>query len=242
VALATPTKQQNCDKARVTAWAKYVSCVDAVVAKEYGGASVDLFAGFAKCRHGYFKNWTTFQSKASLTGSTCKLGLDNRFTEDVADGVVTDNLTGLVWELKDDRDGVTDFTNPHDADNSYAWSTGSNKEDGTAFTSFLGTVNGGAGFAGANGWRLPTMVELQTIMLDFACTGAGGTAKCRCPSSPCVDPALDATNTGADHYWSATSYVPYASNAWDVSFGGGDVFHTSSETNAFYVRAVRGGL
>jgi hypothetical protein len=70
-ALATPTAQQSCDKARVAAWAKYVSCVDAVVAKDYVGASFDEYAAFAKCRHTYFKNWTTFQSKLSLVGSTC---------------------------------------------------------------------------------------------------------------------------------------------------------------------------
>ena len=31
--------------------------------------------------------------------------------------MVRDNVTGLIWEVKQNRDGVVDYTNPHDADN-----------------------------------------------------------------------------------------------------------------------------
>ena len=71
--LATPTPQQNCDYARITAWGKYVSCVDGVAAKDAKGAGALLqFEAFRKCRHAYFKNWTAFQTKASVAGSTCE--------------------------------------------------------------------------------------------------------------------------------------------------------------------------
>jgi hypothetical protein len=242
---ATPTPQENCDSARVTAWKTYLSCVDTVVATDAGcaptgscKASFDEFAAFAKCRHTYFKKWKSFQG-ASFTGSTCAVGLTNRFTDN-GDGTVTDNLTRLTWEKKDNLDGTENLADPHDADNLYTWSTNSNNGDGTAFTSFLATVNGG--FAGANGWRLPTLVELQTIVRDFGCTGVGLGPRCRCPSTPCVDPALDAANTQSDYCWSATSFVPDPVYAWNVYFVNGlvDFLHTKSYTS--YVRAVRGGL
>ena len=247
----TPSPQQNCDSARITAWKVYQACVDTVVAKDAKGVVANYVlesAAFAKCRHAYYTKWKGFQSNGSMTGSTCKVGVDNRFTEDLVDGVVTDNLTGLVWELKSDLDGATDFTNPHDADNSYSWSASSTIEDGTAFTDFLAKVNGGAGFGGANGWRLPTLAELQTIVLDFPCTGAFGTGKCRCPSKPCVYSVLDAANTQSSNYWSATSYVPTPDFAWYVFFSNGYVSYTYfidynfSKSNDTYVRAVRGGF
>ena len=130
---------------------------------------------------------------------------------------------------------------PHDADNAYAWSTGAPyKENGTAFTSFLAMVNGGGGFAGANGWRLPTLAELQTILSDFACKGEGGTVTCGCLLPPCVDSALDAANTRSDAYWSATGYGPDPFGAWFVFFYSADV-SPLTKTAGLYVRAVRGG-
>jgi hypothetical protein len=151
---------------------------------------------------------------------------------------VTDNLSGLVWEKKDNAGGV------HDKDNLYSWSTGTNKGDGTAFATFLtgaGTGLNVAGFAGAKDWRLPTLAELQTVMFDFTCTGRGGGATCVC-TGPCVDPALDAANTQSGAYWSATSYVPSPGGAWVVNLFVSGSVTAVLETDTDYVRAVRGGL
>ncbi len=83
---------------------------------------------------------------------------------------MTDNLSALVWEKKDNLDGSVNFADPHDADNYYSWSAGvPYAENGTAFTGFLTDATTGlnvTGFAGASGWRLPTLVELQTIIAD----------------------------------------------------------------------------
>jgi len=225
---ATPTPQQLCDFARITAWKVYASCVDTVVAKDAKGVSFDEFAAFAKCRHAYFKKWTAFQPKAALAGSTC-IGI--RLTDDGT--TVTDNLTGLVWEKK------TNDASIHDEGNFYTWSTGSNDEDGTAFTSFLATVNGGGGFAGANGWRLPTLVELQTVVRDFACTGLGNGPTCSCGTPPCIDATFGPPQSAG--YWSSTSYAPSQSLAWLVGFGDGLVLNGIKAFHV-YVRAVRGGL
>jgi hypothetical protein len=256
MALATPTPQENCANARITAWKTYVSCVDRVVAKDAScdptascPVTFDESAAFAKCRHTYFKNWTAFQTKMSLATSTCQPGGGARFVDN-GDGTVTDNLSMLVWEKKDNLDGSVNFADPHDADNSYTWSTGAPwAENGTAFTSFLTDATTGlnvTGFAGANGWRLPTLAELQTILADFPCTGALSSPTCSCGSSPCIDGTFGPT-ARYSFYWSATSWVPGANIAWLVYFLDGAVqgpsrFFGGSKTVNFDVRAVRGGL
>jgi hypothetical protein len=35
--------------------------------------------------------------------------------------MVKDNVTGLIWEVKQNSDGVANYANPHDADNTYTW-------------------------------------------------------------------------------------------------------------------------
>ena len=90
---------------------------------------------------------------------------------------------------------------------------------------------------------MPTLAELQTIVLDYPCTGAFGESACNCPSSPCV--AFNDPNTRSNDYWSATSFVLNPGNAWIVSFRIGGVYATGVGTEglvSFYVRAVRGGL
>ena len=67
----------------------------------------------------------------------------------------------LVWQKTDDAGGVTD------KDNLYSWTDPGDgdltNEDGNVFTSFLSGLNGGLGFAGAHGWRLPSIAEFATI-------------------------------------------------------------------------------
>jgi hypothetical protein len=216
-ALATPTPQQLCDSARITAWKSYLSCVDGVLAKNARGALVDLviaFPAFAKCRHQYFANWVEFQGRNSLAGSTC---IGSRFTSTDSGTTVTDALTSLVWEKKTNFDSVANPADPHDADNTYSWSTTGPPyaESGTTFTDFLATLNSG-GFAGANGWRLPTLAELQTILLDFPCRAMSNCGSCG--ANPCIDPAFDPTQNSlpGNGYWSATSWLPGLGLAWSL--------------------------
>jgi len=238
-AVGSPTAQEKCNNARVLAWKKYQACVNGVVAKDAKGYVFDEWAAFAKCRHKYFGTWTKFQTTGPLAGTTC---IGTRYTDN-SDQTVTDNLTDLVWEKKDSLDSVTNFANPHDADNGYAWSTGAPyKENGAAFTGVPGLLNAGGGFAGANGWRLPTLTELQTIALDFPCRGVGGSPSCFCPSTPCVDPALDAANTQAADYWSSSTLTTFPGDAWTVYFVSGNVYYAFKPAFLYYVRAVRGGM
>jgi hypothetical protein len=250
-ALATPTPQQSCDYARITAWKVYTSCVDGVVATDakvgvYLAEEYLDFKAFWKCRHAYFKKWRGFQGNAKYATSSCDENTISSRFNDNGDQTVTDNLSGLVWEKKDSFDFAANPANPHDADNQYTWSTGTGKGDGTAFTTFLtgaGTGLNVAGFAGAKDWRLPTLAELQTISFDFKCRGSEVSPACGC-MAPCVDPALDAANTRG-LYWAATSYVPLPDEAWigtDYEVGLAVFKFHQPKTFSWSVRAVRGGL
>jgi hypothetical protein len=150
-----------------------------------------------------------------------------------ADGTVTDMLTGLRWEMKTNLDSTQNLADPHDADNIYNLTTDDGDvtdDDGTAYTDFLASLNAGAGFAGSNAWRLPTIAELYTLYVIGDC------------SASCTDPALGPVGTYADSlYWSTTSHelgIPYGRLA-DSSPDGS----TSGERAASYhVRAVSGGF
>lgn len=250
----TPTAQQECDYVRIKAWGKYVSCVDGAAAKVAASINFDVNVAFAKCRHTYFRTWKAFQRRpwlGRLAGSICIGGqlTDNGTT-------VTDNLTGLTWEKKT-TDGKV-----HDVNNIYSLviTQGGSPplmENGDAFTTFLTGAGDGtdpeteglnvAGFAGSNGWRVPTLAELQTTLKDFPCSGKwpdppGTNPRCTCGTFPCIDatygPTTFATGSG---YCTATPghALPSYGGYWSFEMGDADV---GVNATYGYVRAVRGGL
>jgi len=131
------------------------------------------------------------------------------------------------------------LADPHDVDNVYFWSAGGGGTtfpDGTMFTDFLAKLNGASSdgvtltgcFAGHCDWRLPTIVELQTILLD----------PYPCGTSPCIAPVFGPTV--ALSYWSATPIATGPDSAWLVFFNDGFVNSDGKVAND-YVRAVRTG-
>jgi hypothetical protein len=99
---------------------------------------------------------------------------------DNGDGTVTDNMTGLMWEkpLASTDVGCTGIASAPDvrcAQNTYTWSASGVAADGTLFTTFLATLNGGDYYDPATGqlvsggpgncfadhcdWRIPTIAE-----------------------------------------------------------------------------------
>jgi hypothetical protein len=179
----------------------------------------------------------------ACTAGTCTFdttGCVARFVDN-GNGTVTDNQTKLVWEQKTTAVGSgTDFTNAHDVDNHYGWSTGwPCGPTGAVFTDFLYRLNGGTSpdgvstsgcFAGHCDWRLPTIEELRGILLSAY----------PCGSDPCLDPAFGPTES--DRYWSSTTDADDPCAAWHVNFNDGRVNSDSDKGDDKVVRAVRGGL
>jgi hypothetical protein len=138
---------------------------------------------------------------------------------DNGDGTVTDNSTGLTWEKKTDAN----------VDINYTW------QGALDYVVSLNAMNGGAGFAGHNDWRLPNIKELLST-LDYS------------RSNPPIDPAYGPTRGVSNFaaYWSSTSWAGYLpeGNAWAVEFAdrysnpyGVLIFGKGS---ALHARAVRG--
>ena len=156
----------------------------------------------------------------------------SRMYNDLGNGVIKDQRTGLFWEKKPDDGSI------HDRDNTYTWSTGNNSFNGTAATVFLATLNTAPCFAGYCDWRLPTLNELETIrdlgnvfpavpaVFNTSCTAGCTVTTCSC--------------TRSSYYWSSSTYQGSPSYAWGVYFGDGYVTYGGKSIDGF-VRAVRSG-
>lgn len=240
-----------CNELRAKAYGAFVCCVEQVAGDFYRSQNPTppLELAFLECRKHYFRKWDHRHCDNPSIKDACRV--DARFVPTDPDPgtqkpqTVTDNLTGLIWETKDDSGGV------HDKDEFKTWSTGCTmssdacRESGTAYTEFLRTLNSGAssavpGFAGSSGWRLPNMAELQTIMND---AGLG--------TAPGFD--LGGSNpTEKQGYWTSTGYPAPAplspgaqsTNAWNVQFFGASfgTVNVDGKNGGRHVRAVRGGL
>jgi hypothetical protein len=161
------------------------------------------------------------------------------------DGTLTDNQTGLMWELQ------TSACQGEITCSTYAFnwsaSTADDNQDGTLFTVFLATLNSNTGsisstcLANYCDWRIPNIIELQTIIETSApgCDPSIGAA-------PCIDPAFGPTQP--DLYWASTTFVGTGGNcpsytticAWYVGFGDATVV-TNMKIYTYSARAVRGG-
>lgn len=148
-----------------------------------------------------------------------RLGLALSYVDN-GNGTVTDNNTGFMWEKKTDQN----------VNDNYTW------QGALDYVTTLNAMNGGAGYAGYNDWRLPNIRELLSIV-DYS------------HSNPSINPVFGPT-TGAlvyAAYWSSTSWVGYlpANNAWAVEFA--DSFSNPvgvlpfGKASFLRVRAVRGG-
>ncbi len=221
------TPEEACQKARHAAAAKYAACEQKTAGSHFGGVDFPVFAAkVSKCRVRYVQTWAKLQAKALGNGSTCD---QSRFVVGLF-GTVTDNLTGLEWERKTD-DGTI-----HDKDNTYTWSASPSAfidANGTAYTTFLESLNTVPCLVGGCDWRLPTRAELQTILLPEAHP---------CTTNPCMDTAVfGPVGPFALGFWTSTTYATDPGVAFGVDMAGGGVY-TNTKDAAYPVRAVRGGL
>lgn len=139
---------------------------------------------------------------------------------------VKDNVTGLVWEVKQNKDNLIDPNNIHDADNTYRW--GGKTVLGSGYGDYYNDWNvlvdgsNNTVLCGFSNWRVPTIAELMSLA-NFNQT----------------DPAIDTTffpNTKSDSFWSASPSAQYTYAAWHVHFGS---INTDAQTNRVSLNHVR---
>jgi Protein of unknown function (DUF1566)/Collagen triple helix repeat (20 copies)/IPT/TIG domain len=149
------------------------------------------------------------------------------------DGTLTDNQTGLMWELPtSDCSGEVTCVN-----STYTWSSGDNNRTGTLYTSFLATLNSDVNSPGATytcfvnhcDWRIPNFIELQAIV-ELSTPGCGS-------GSPCIDATFGPIQ--ASLYWASTESRSAPTAAWGVFFYDGTADQFFNQLG-HYAIAVRG--
>ena len=183
-------------------------------------------------QHGCYDNndWmacTSFPCNANgspaFCGQDAQYGWDatheasERFTRDLSvsgEPVVTDNVTGLVWQ------GCTYGSSGNDCFDESAIEAGWAEQ----------LVNcDGLDWFGGDDWRLPDRDELQSLA-DYG-------------KYPISGPMIDTDafpGTPRDRFWSSSSRAASASNAWNVDFSYGLVGDNDKLGDA-HARCVRGG-
>jgi uncharacterized protein YjdB len=140
---------------------------------------------------------------------------------------VKDNLTGLVWEGKP-ASGTT-RGNPALDPNAKYTNYDSTSNSFTETTNAQGIVNAvnATGLCGFKDWRLPTTLELQTIV-DYSPLASAG--------------KIDANwfpNTMVSAYWTSSPNVANSTAAWTNSFSTGGSSGSTARSALTYVRLVR---
>jgi hypothetical protein len=120
-------------------------------------------------------------------------------------GVVIDKVTGLWWQQP-----INGLNNQ-----SKTCSAGCTQADALTYCANLT-------LAGHCDWRLPTRIELVSI-IDYTAPGSFN--------------QLYFPNTSGDFFWTSSPYLPAASNAWMVGFNSGTYHDTV--INPHLVRCVR---
>lgn len=141
--LGKATPEQQCQKGRYSAAAKYAQCQYKAFGTYLGSGDFMTFqAALSKCRGTYTNTWQALEKKAAGTGATC----DSARLIDNGNKTVTDKLTGLQWEQKTSVNVGDTFVWPANLE--------------------IGELNNVLFLGGHSDWRLPTPAELLTIVSE----------------------------------------------------------------------------
>jgi len=179
----------------------------------------------AKCQTKFQKNLAKITDKAADAAIRCRYG-------DNGDQTVTDYDTGLQWEKEGGRFVINlGFVclpgTVHCVNDTYKWNAANQLVDASADGTTRPTC-----FFGHCDWRLPTILELQSILL----------APHPCGTNPCIDPIFGPTASGL-YASSTTLLVSDPTSVWLVSFNSsGQVIANFKEAQGYYIRAVRTAL
>lgn len=139
---------------------------------------------------------------------------------------VRDNVTGLIWEVKTSDGSI------HDKSNTYRWGgkTAQGSGYGVYFSDWNTLVDGSNAekLCGFSDWRLPTRLELQSLV-----------SYNRLPPAPAIDGNYF-PNTINTHFWTSQPGAADPSMASEVDFGMG-FFGAIPRNVPLLVRLVRSG-
>jgi predicted small lipoprotein YifL len=139
-------------------------------------------------------------------------GVTPSYTRDDDKEIVTDHITGLMWQDNKDTKTVT---------KQWLTNENNNTSSGNARTYCSQLALGGY-----SDWRLPTIDELMYIV-D------------RSKQNPAIDTTVF-ENIVSSFYWSSSTVVSNEKNAWGVYFRNGDD-NSNRKSSSYYVRCVRVG-
>jgi hypothetical protein len=145
-----------------------------------------------------------------------------RFTDN-ANGTVTDNLTGLIWQQ--DANCKTFFSTDNTGQNSRYWSAALTAANSLA-DGYCELSDGSS----AGDWRLPNIKELQSL-IDYSRHS---------PALPSGHPFTDVQYSGIGGYWSSTTYAYSTSSSWYMHMGTG-FMGSSGKGSTLSVWPVRDG-
>jgi hypothetical protein len=180
-AITTP----DCLAKKVKAWGELRLCQRKEEAKAVQGRSADR----AACQARFAAILDAISAQAAHSTIPCRY-------RDNGDNTVTDVDTGLMWAQQHALDGTTSVSDVLDADDTFS-------QDGAAAAAATltgTTINGTTitpvpGLGAHTDWRLPTIVELLSIVDTTTITCQLG--------GPCIDPIFGLTVPGL--YWASTT-------------------------------------